>query len=94
MKNYAFQILDSIGTFGGIRGHDPSQNGFLQHFQEVLSLNLVPTEFDLGRSFDWISLKLGRAVVRIEYWCCIVFGSVRPNEGGVRGHANSKIFRK
>ena len=36
--------------------------------------------FDTGRSFDWISLKLGRAVVCIEYWCCIVFGSVRPNE--------------
>jgi len=36
---------------------------------------------DSGRSFDWISLKLGRTVVSIENWCCIVFGSIRPNEG-------------
>ena len=37
--------------------------------------------FDTGRSFDCISLKLDRVVVCIEYWCCIVFGSIRPNEG-------------
>ena len=50
--------------------------------------------FDTGRSFDWISLKLGRAVVCIEYWSCIVLGLIQPNEGGIRGHANSGIFRK
>jgi len=37
--------------------------------------------FDSGRSFDSISLKLGRTVVSIENWSCIVFGSLRPNEG-------------
>jgi len=41
--------------------------------------------FDTGRSFDWISLKLGRTVVCIENWCCIVFGSIRSNEGRARG---------
>jgi len=50
--------------------------------------------FDLGRSFDSISLKLGRTVVSVEDWGCIVFGSIRPNEGGAEGYANLRIFRK
>jgi len=43
---------------------------------------------------DSISLKLGRTVVSIENWSCIVFGSIRPNEGGAGGYANSRIFGK
>ena len=54
------KFLDSIGAFGGIRGHNPPENGVLQHFQQVLSLNIGDTELDLERSFDSISLKLGR----------------------------------
>jgi len=50
--------------------------------------------FDLGRNFVAISLKLGRTVVSIENWSCIVSESIRPNEGEARGHANSRIFRK
>jgi len=46
MKNYVFQIFDSCGAFwGGIRGHDPPQNGFVQHFQD-LSLNIGDAEQD------------------------------------------------
>jgi len=37
--------------------------------------------FDSGRSFDWISSKLGRTVFSIKNWCCIVFGPIRLNEG-------------
>ena len=79
----------------GIRGHNPPENGVLQHFQQVL-LNISDTELDLGRSFDSISLKLARTVVSVEDWSCIIFGAIRPNEGegGARGSANSKIFRK
>ena len=42
MKNDVFQIFDSIGAFGGgaLRGHNPPEDGVLQHFQEVLSLNI------------------------------------------------------
>ena len=47
--------------------------------------------FDSGRCFDSISLKLGKMVVSIENWCCIVFGSIRPNEGG---HLNLKKFHQ
>ena len=67
---------------GGIRSHNPPENGILQHFQQVLSLNIGDTELDLGRSFDSISLKLGRTVVSVENWSDIIFGTIRPNEGG------------
>ena len=77
-----------------MRGHNPPKSGVLQHFQQVLSLNIGESELDLGRSFDSISLKLGSMVVSVENWSCIIFGSIRPNEGGARGSANSRIFRK
>jgi len=48
--------------------------------------------FDLGRSFDSISSKLGRTIASIENR--IVFGSIWPNKGGARGYANTRIFRK
>jgi len=70
--------------------HD-SQN---QKPKFVYNMYKISSPFDTGRHSDWISLKLGRAVVCIENMCCIVFGSIRPTEGGVRGHANSRIFRK
>ena len=57
-------------------------------------MNIDDTELDLGHSFDSISLKLGRPVVSVENWSCIIFESVGPNEGGARGSANSRIFRK
>ena len=44
----------------GIRAHNPPEDGVLQHFQQVLSLNIGDTKLDLGRSFDSISLKLAR----------------------------------
>jgi len=53
-----------------------------------------PSPFNLGRSFDSISLKLGRTVVSMENWSCIVFGSIRSDEEGARGYAISRIFRK
>ena len=37
--------------------------------------------FDTGRSFNWISLKLGRAVVCIENWCLDQFGPMRGELG-------------
>ena len=77
-----------MGHLGGIGGHDPSQNGFLQHFQQVLSLNIGDTELDLGRSFDSISLKLDRMVVSIESWSFTVFGPIWPNEGGAGSYTN------
>ena len=42
MKNDVHQNFDSIGVFGGggIRGHNPPEDRVLQHFQEVLSLNI------------------------------------------------------
>jgi len=42
MKNVVFQIFDSISAFGGggIRGHNPSEDVVLPHFQEVLSSNI------------------------------------------------------
>ena len=43
--------------------------------------SMISFAFDLGRSFYSISLKLGKTVVSIENWCCIVFGSIRPSEG-------------
>ena len=52
------------------------------------------TELDLGRSFDSISLKLGRTVVSIEDWSCIVLGLIRPNAMGAGSYANLRIFRK
>ena len=82
MKNDVYQIFDSSSAFGGIRGHNPPENGVLQHFQQILLLNNGDTELDLGRSFDSISLKLGRTVVSVENWNCIIFGSIRPDEGG------------
>ena len=42
---------------------------------------MVPTELDLGRRFDSISLKLDRTVVYIEDWSVIAFGPIWPNEG-------------
>ena len=50
--------------------------------------------FDLRRSFDSISLKLGGTVVSIENWSCIVFGSIPPNEEEAGSYANLRIFRK
>ena len=67
---------------GGIRGHKPPEGGVLQHFQQVITSNIGNTELDLGRSFDLISLKRGTTVISIEDWGCIVFGPIRPNEGG------------
>ena len=55
-------------------------------------MNIGDTELDLGRSFDSISLKLGRAVVSVENWSCIVFGSIRPNEGGGLGVPQIRKF--
>ena len=40
MKNDVFQIFDSICAFGGIEGHNSPENGVLQDFQQVLSLNI------------------------------------------------------
>ena len=59
------KFLTQSVHLGGIRGHNPPENGIL-HFQQVLSLNIGDTELDLGRSFDSISLKLGRTVVSVE----------------------------
>ena len=86
-----FKFLTQSVHLGGIRGHNPPEDGVLQ---EVLSLNIGDTELDLERSFDSISLKLGRMVVSVENWSCIIFGSIQPDEGGARGSANSRIFRK
>jgi len=47
--------------------------------------------FDLGRSFDSISVELGRTVVFVENWNCIVLGPNRAKRGS---HANSRIFEK
>ena len=78
------KFLTQSVHLGGIRGHNPLKGRVLQHFQEVLSLNItVPTEFDLGRTFDSISLKLDRTVVSIEDWSFIVFGPIWPNEGAL-----------
>jgi len=45
MNNDVFQISDSIGTLGGgIEGHNPPEDGALQHFRQVLSLS--DTELD------------------------------------------------
>jgi len=63
-------------------------------YHQVLSLKIGDTELDLGCSFDSISLKVGRTVVSVENWSCIIFGSIRPNEGGANGSANMRIFRK
>ena len=52
MKNVVFQIFDSSGAFGGGRGiwgHNPPEDGVLQHFQ-VLSLNIGDTELDAVKS--------------------------------------------
>jgi len=51
---------------GGIRGYNPPEDGVLQHFQQVFSLNIGDTELNLGRSFDSISSEPGRTVVPIE----------------------------
>jgi len=66
----------------GTRGHKPPEDGVLQHLQRVLSLNIDDTELNVGRSFDSIYLELGRTVVPIEDWSCIVFGPIRSHEGG------------
>ena len=89
MKNDVFQVFDSIGAFGGMGGHNPLENGVLQNFQKVLSLNIDDTELDLGCTFVSISRKLGRTVVSIENRSCIVFGSIRPKERGVGRYTNS-----
>ena len=34
---------------GGVRGHNPSEDGFLHNSQEVLSLNIGDTEQDTVR---------------------------------------------
>ena len=60
------KFLTQSVHLGEIRGHNPPENGVLKHFQHVLSLNIGDTELDLGRSFDSISLKLGRTVVSVE----------------------------
>ena len=44
--------------------------------------------FDTGRSFDSIFVKLGRTVVSVENWSCIVFEPIRPNEEGLRKFEN------
>ena len=56
MKSDVFQIVDSIGAFGGIRGHNPPENEVLQHFQQVLSLNIGDTErgrFGVTKAMRW-----------------------------------------
>ena len=59
------KFLTQSVHLGGIGGHNPPENGVLQHFQQVLSLNIGHTELDLGRSFDLISLEPGRTVVSV-----------------------------
>ena len=76
---------------GEIRGHNPPENGVLQHFQQVLSLNIGDTELDLGRSFGAISVKLGRTVVPVEDYSCIVFG---PQFGPMRGELGVTQIRE
>ena len=66
---------------GGLGARTLLKIGFYSIFKKFFHSILVPTEFDLGRSFDSISLKLGRTVVSIEDRSCIVFGPIRPNEG-------------
>jgi len=50
--------------------------------------------FELAHSFVLISLKLGKTVVSIEDWSCIVFGSLRPRpyEAGAGGYANMRFL--
>ena len=87
------KLLTQLVHLGGIRGHNPPENGVLQHFQQVLSLNIGDTELHLGCSFNSISLKLG-STVSTENWSCIIFGSIWHNAGGASGSVNSRIFRK
>jgi len=63
----------------------------IQNLYVIYKISFV---FDSGRSFDSISLELGKTIISIENCSCIVFGSIWPNEGGARGYANSRIFRK
>jgi len=69
------KLLTHLGHLegGGIRNHNPSKDGVLPHFQEVLSLNIGDPDLNLGRSSDSISLKVGRAAVPLKNWSCIVF---------------------
>jgi len=47
MKNDVSWIFYSIGKLGGgIKGHNPPEDGVLQHFQQVFSLNIDDTEID------------------------------------------------
>ena len=54
-------------------------------------MNIGDTELDLGRSFDSISLKPGRTVISIVDWNCMVFGTIRPNEGGAGSCARGEL---
>jgi len=40
MESDVFEIFETIGAFGKIRGHNPPQNRVLWHFQYVPSLNI------------------------------------------------------
>ena len=88
------KFLTQSVHLGGIRGHKPPENGVLQHFQQVLSLNIGDTELDLGRQFSldfletWQDGCFFRGLKLYSFW------TNSPNEGGARGHANSRIFRK
>ena len=87
------KLLTQSVHLGGIRGHNPPQRWGFTAFSTSTSI-IGDTELDLGCSFDSISLKLGRTVVSVENWSCIIFGSIRLNEGGATGSTNSRIFRK
>jgi len=47
----------------------------------VCSMLKISFALDLGRSFDSGFLKHGKTIVSIKNWSCIVFASIRPNEG-------------
>ena len=54
--------------------HD-SQN---QNLKFVVCMYKISFVFDLGRSFDSISLTLGRTAISVENCSCIGFESIRP----------------
>jgi len=44
MRNDALQTFDTMGALGGLRGHNPPEDGVFQHFQRVISLYIGDTE--------------------------------------------------
>jgi len=106
-RYFDFMFFDGFWRFSGIamklggdflksalgEGGPNTFHDFQNQNPKFVCMYKVSFTFNLRRRLVSISLKLGRTVVPMNNWSCMVFSPIRSYEGGWRC-TNSRIFRE